>query len=119
MASWSEVAAITGALPGAEASTTFGNAAWKVRGKSFVWERPLRRRDLDELGDAAPTGAVIGAQVADEGEKLALIAEDPCVFFTTSHFDGYAAVLVALERIEPARLRELIESAWTARGGAR
>ncbi len=113
------MSAIAGALPGVEASTTFGHAAWRVGGKPFVWERPLRRRDLDELGEAAPTGEVIGAQVADEGEKLALIAEDPRVFFTTSHFDGYPMILVSLRRIEIARLRELVEAAWATRGGTR
>jgi len=95
----------------------FGHAAWKVRGKAFVFERPLRARDLEELGDAAPTGPVIGAHLADVGEKFALVAEDPLVFFTTPHFDGYATVLVALDRIGPARLRELVESAWDARRG--
>jgi len=115
MAEWSDVDAIAAALEGAERGTTFRNAAWKVRGKAFVWERPLRARDLEELGDAAPVGPVLGARVADEGEKLALIAEDPRVFFTTSHFDGYPAILVALGRIDRERLRELVECAWSAR----
>ncbi|HWL02010.1 MAG TPA: MmcQ/YjbR family DNA-binding protein [Microbacteriaceae bacterium] len=117
MAGWGEVCEIAAALPSAEAGKTFGNAAWKLRGKPVVWERPLRARDLAELGDAAPTGPVIGVRVADEGEKLALIAEDPAVFFTTSHFDGHPSILVALERIDAARLVELVLSAWAARGG--
>lgn len=119
MAGWGEVCEIAAALPGAEAGTTFGHGAWKLRGKLFVWERPLRARDLEELGDAAPTGPVIGVRVADEGEKLALIAEDPAVFFTTSHFDGYPSILVALERIDAARLGELVEAAWEAQGGVK
>jgi len=119
MAGWADVCEIAAALPGAEEGTTFGNAAWKLRGKPFVWERPLRSRDLQELGDAAPTGPVIGARVADEGEKLALVAEDPAVFFTTSHFDGHPMILIALERIDAARLCELVEAAWEARGGVK
>ena len=115
MAEWSDVDAIAAALEGAEPGTTFRNAAWKVLGKAFVWERPLRARDLEELGDAAPEGVVLGARVADEGEKLALIAEDPRVFFTTRHFDGYPTILVALDHIDPERLREVVESAWAAR----
>ena len=57
MAGWADVCEIAAALPGAEEGTTFGNAAWKLRGKPFVWERPLRSRDLQELGDAAPIGS--------------------------------------------------------------
>ena len=34
-----------------------------------------------------------------ETAKDALLADDPDVFFTTPHFDGYAAILVRLERI--------------------
>jgi len=116
MADWAQVSEVARTLEGAEEGTTFGNPAWKRRGRLFVWVRPLRQRDVEELGDAAPDGPVVGARVADEGEKLALIAEDPGVFFTTSHFDGYPAILVRLDRIEPERLRELVESAWAARG---
>ncbi len=118
MTTWADVSAVAGSLAGAEIGTTFGNIAWQVHGKAFVWERPLRAADVEELGVAAPAGHVIGAKVADEGEKLALIAEDPAVFFTTSHFDGHSAILVALDRIDATRLRELVESAWVARGGA-
>jgi len=118
MADWGEVCGIAAGLPGAQAGTTFGNAAWKVGGRAFVWERPLRARDLEELGGAAPSGPVIGARVADEGEKLALIEEDPMAFFTTAHFDGHPVILVALDRIQAPRLRELVLSAWAARGGS-
>ncbi len=37
---------------------------------------------------------MLGVRVADEGVKAALIADGPDAFFTTPHFDGYAAVLV-------------------------
>ncbi len=52
---------------------------------------------------------------ADEGVKLALIADDPAVFFTTPHFDGYSAVLFELDRIGARELTELITDAWLAR----
>ena len=54
----------------------------------------------------------MGARVAHEHEKQALLAEDVGVFFTTSHFDGYPAVLVRLDRISRSRLAELVLSAW-------
>ena len=48
-----------------------------------------------------------------------LIADDPDVFFTTPHFDGYPAVLVQLERIPLSELEELIVEAWLARAPKR
>ena len=120
MASWDEVAAACLALPEVVENTTYGQQrAWRVRDKSFVWERPLRRKDLEELGDAAPTGPVLGASVPDEGAKRALVADEPDVYFTTHHFDGYAAVLVRLDELEPAALTELVDEAWACRAPKR
>ena len=51
-------------------------------------------------------------RVADEGVKFALIADEPEVYFTTPHFDGYPAVLVKLAEIDELGLRELIIEAW-------
>ena len=56
----------------------------------------------------------MGAAVADEGEKRALVQSEPELFFTTGHFDGYAAVLVDLDRISRERLSEVVEDAWRA-----
>ena len=50
--------------------------------------------------------------MADEGVKFALIADEPDVYFTTPHFDGYPAVLVKLAEIDELGLRELIVEAW-------
>jgi hypothetical protein len=41
------------------------------------------------------------------------------VFFTTPHFDGFAAVLVRLEEIALDELDELIVEAWLARAPKR
>lgn len=120
MASWDDVRELVMALPSVEEGTTFGTASWKVGGKKLVvWERPLRAKDREELGDAAPDGPVLGASVADEGEKRALVEGEPEVFFTTSHFTGYAAVLVRLDRIPRDRLAELVTEAWLARAPAK
>jgi len=51
--------------------------------------------------------------VADEGVKFALIADQPGVYFTTPHFDGYASVLVRLAEIGVPELTELVTDAWT------
>ena len=53
------------------------------------------------------------------GAKEALLADDPAVFFTTPHFDGYPAVLVRLERIGVEELNELIVEAWLCRAPKR
>jgi hypothetical protein len=44
-----------------------------------------------------------------------LIADDPHVFFTTPHFDGYPAVLVRLDRIAVEEFHEVVVEAWLAR----
>jgi hypothetical protein len=93
--------------------------SWRVRDKMFVWERPLRQSDLKSLGPDAPTGEILGARVEHEGAKLALIESDPEVYFTIPHFDGYAAILVLLERITPDELEALIIDAWLARAPKR
>jgi hypothetical protein len=53
------------------------------------------------------------------GAKEALLADDPEVFFTTPHFDGYAAILVRLERIAIEDLREVVVEAWLSRAPTR
>ena len=103
MATWDDVRELALALPDASEHVSRGSAQWKVHAKGFVWERPLRRADLESLGIAQQPGPVLGAKTEDEAVKLALIAEDPTVFFTTPHFDGYAAVLVRLDRISRRR----------------
>ncbi|MGI8532655.1 MAG: MmcQ/YjbR family DNA-binding protein, partial [Geodermatophilaceae bacterium] len=86
MASWDDVRRLVADLP---ETTAEEGARWRVRGKPIAWERPLRRGDLAALGDAAPDGPILAARVADVGVKEALLADDPAVYFTTPHFDGY------------------------------
>jgi hypothetical protein len=119
MASWDDVRRIALGLPEVSEGTSYGLTAWKVRDKTFVWERPLRDRELEELGEAAPGGEILGARVEDLGVKETLLADDPGHFFTTPHFDGYAAVLVELEKIGAEELREVIVEAWLAKAPKR
>src|SRR4051795_2053356 len=92
---------------------------WRVKDKLFVWERPLRRSDLEALGDAAPEGPILGARVEHLGAKEALLANDEGAFFTTPHFDGYPAILVRLDQITVEGLDEVIVEAWLARAPKR
>jgi hypothetical protein len=112
VASWDDVRRIAQSLPETEERSSRGLAAWRVRGKLIVWERPLRAGDLRALGNSAPTGPILGARVPHLGAKEALLADDPAVYFTTPHFDGYPAVLVRLERVSVDELEEVIVEAW-------
>ncbi len=115
MATWDDVRAIALALPETEERTSRGQLEWRARDKGIAWERPLRKADREALGDAAPQGPILGAHVPDEGVKFALCAEQPDVFFTTPHFNGYPAVLVQLDHIPRADLEELITESWLAK----
>ena len=111
VATWDDVGRIVGELPEtAEASPR----DWRVRKKLIAWERPLRKADYAALGADAPDGDILGARVADEGVKFALVADEPGVYFTTPHFDGYPAVLVRLAEIGVPELEELLTEAWLA-----
>ncbi len=115
MASWDDVRRMALSLPETSERMSRGNCQWRVKDKLFVWERPLRRSDLEALGDAAPGGPILGVRVEHLIAKEAMIADDPRVYFTTPHFDGYPAVLVQLERIGRDELDELVIEAWLCR----
>ena len=112
MATWDDVASIVGELQLTDEPSPH---EWRVGKKLIAWERPLRKSDREALaarGIEPPEGDILGVRVADEGVKFALIADEPDVYFTTPHFDGYPAVLVKLAEIDEVGLRELIVEAW-------
>ena len=119
MATWEDVERLALELPETTEGTSWGNRAWSVRAKSFVWERPLRRKDLEALGADAPEGPILGVRVEHLMAKEALLADAPELYFTTPHFDNYPAVLVRLDAIGVEELRELIVEAWLARAPKR
>ncbi|MDQ1649694.1 MAG: hypothetical protein QOG60_1751 [Frankiaceae bacterium] len=115
MADWDDVRRVATALPEVIEEAAAGHRktlAWQVKKKSFLWERPLGKNDRNQLGDAAPNGPILAARVPDEGVKEVLVASDPDVYFTIPHFDGYAAILVRLDALDPAELDELATEAW-------
>jgi hypothetical protein len=83
-------------LPDVEEGTSYGTPALKVRGKLLV-----RPKDAETLVVRCPMD-----------EKELLMELEPEVFFETDHYKGWPAVLVRLSRVEPAKLRRLIERAW-------
>jgi hypothetical protein len=119
VATWEDVRRIALALPETGEAVSRDLRQWRVKDKLFVWERPLRRGDIEALGADAPDGPILGARVEHLGAKEALLADDPGVFFTTPHFDGYAAILVRLDRITVEDLNEVIVEAWLVRAPKR
>jgi hypothetical protein len=119
VATWDDVRRLALELPETAEVISRDLHQWRVKDKVFVWERPLRRADLEALGDEAPEGPILGARVEHLVAKEALLADDPSVFFTTPHFDGFPAVLVQLDRIGLDDLREVTVEAWLARAPKR
>jgi hypothetical protein len=122
MATWDDVQRLAMALPEVTEVGAHGHAktlAWKVKDKTFAWERPLRKTDIEALGADAPTGEILGARVEHEGAKQALLESEPEIYFTTPHFDGYAAILARLATIDVEALEELLVDAWLSRAPKR
>ncbi|MEV0676350.1 MmcQ/YjbR family DNA-binding protein [Actinosynnema sp. NPDC050436] len=95
MATWDDVRRPATALPDVTERPSHGGlTAWRV-------------------------GDWLGASVPDPGVKEALPADDPDVCFTTPHFDGYAAVLVRLDRIGEGERAELETEAWLCKAPKR
>jgi hypothetical protein len=126
MAAFDEVRRIALALPETDevSGGQRGSLQWRVKGKLFVWDRPLGKNDQKQYvetgqGDAPPDGDILGARVEDEAVKFALIEQDPTVFFTIPHFNGYNAVLIRLDEIDLATLEEVVTDAWLDRAPAK
>jgi hypothetical protein len=98
MPTWDDVRAIGLKLPGVVEGTSYGTPSLKVRDKFMCRLR------------TNPDALVV--RVIDVADAEALLKGEPDVFFITPHYDGYPAVLVRLEAVDPAQLAELIEDAW-------
>jgi hypothetical protein len=95
--------------------------AYLVDKKLFCFHRTQRRDALDpDTGERL--NDVLVFQVANEEMKSMWLAERPSVYFTTDHFNGYAAILVripSLSEIDRDELAELVTDAWLTRAPKR
>jgi hypothetical protein len=114
MASLGDVERVVSGLPGTEEAARHGMRTWKVGGKAYAWERPFSKADLKRFGDETPPeGPILALVVEDLAEKEAVLAARAGDgFFTIPHFNGYAAVLVQLDRVPEVVLEEALLDAW-------
>jgi hypothetical protein len=108
-----DVDAFATSLPGVTVGAKWGNRTWMVEGKGFAWQRPLGKADLKRFGDATPpAGEILAVCVENLDAKDALLAIAPPGFFTIPHFNGYAAVLIALRQARAKDVRAAIRDAF-------
>lgn len=98
-----------------------GRPAYLVHGKLFCLHR-RRRPDAIDPRTGERLDDVLMFRVADEGVKELMVADERGVFFTTPHFDGYAAVLLRipdLAHVDLEELHDLVAEAWLTRAQKR
>ena len=115
MATIDDVAQLALRLPDVTEGERHGTRTWFVGRKTFAWERPFSQADLRRFGEQTPPdGPILAVRVEDLGEKEAVLAAHPDVFFTIPHFDGFSAVLIQLEKVSAQALREAVTDGWLA-----
>jgi hypothetical protein len=101
--------------------STDGRPEYLVHGKLFCCHRSRRKDAVDErTGERLDD--VLMFRVPDLDMKELLLADERGIYFTTPHFDGYAAVLVRipdLARLDRDELHDLVAEAWLTRAQKR
>lgn len=83
---------------------------FRVRGRGFVWSYPDR-----SSGRRVLRTDVAVLFVGDEAERQALLLGEPDLFFSTPSYEGLPLVMLRLEKVDVARLTELVTDAWLMR----
>ena len=104
MATEKTVRALALALPETSEKPCHGTPGFYVKGKLFA--RLL------------PDGKTLAVRV-DPGERDALLAAVPDVFFVTPHYEGWPMVLIRLARIGRNDLADRLAEAWRFMAPAR
>ena len=84
-------------LPDAEESTSYGTAAFKVKGKLFL------RFHQDGESLVVPM---------DFEDREMLMAEQPQIFYITDHYLNYPYILVRLASVRWDQIPDLLRQAW-------
>jgi hypothetical protein len=84
-------------LPGVEEGPCYGTPGFRVRGKF--------------LGRFHQDGESLVLKV-DMDDRDVLMRSHPAIFYITEHYRAYPSVLVRIDRIDAAMLRDLIEERW-------
>jgi hypothetical protein len=108
-------------MPEATKEVEDGRPTYKVHGKMFCFHR-RRRKDAVDPETGEQLDDVLAFRVADLGVKELLLSDARGIYFTTPHWNGYAAVLVRirdLEQLDRDELRDLVEEAWLTRAQKR
>ena len=98
-----------------------GRPAYFAHRKLFCCHRN-RRRDAVDPDTGERLDDVLMFRVADLDVKELLLADGRGLYFTTPHFDGYAAVLMRipdLARLDRDELQDLVVEAWLTRAQKR
>src|SRR5919204_5492137 len=101
--------------------TEDGRPSYLVHGKRYLIHRGRRPDAVDpETGERLDD--VLMFRVADLGVKELMLSDARGIYFTTSHFNGYPAVLVRirdLARLDRDELHDLVAEAWLTRAQKR
>src|SRR5579862_2517454 len=121
MATMKDLDELALAMPEATKEVAEGRPTYRVHGKMFCFHREPRPDAVDpETG--ARMEDVLAFRVADLGVKEMLLSDARGIYFTTPHWDGYAAVLMRirdLDGLDRDELRDLVEEAWLTRAQKR
>ena len=101
--------------------STDGRPEYLVHDKLFCCHRS-RRKDAVDPQTGELLDDVLMFRVADLDVKELFLADGRGVFFTTPHFDGYAAVLLRtpdLASLDREELGDLVAEAWLTRAQKR
>lgn len=109
---FADVDAFAMRLPGVTVGTSWGNRTWMVGKRAVAWQRPFTKADLKRFGDETPpAGEILGVRVESLEAKEALLDGGLPGFFTIPHFDGFAALLIALRKARARDVRAAIADA--------